>query len=153
VCASYNQLMTIIYRAIVGDLTAVSTLTGMVSLVAAMPFLANSTLRIGTYYIAVKLPVQVMPREELEKLRQDAFGAVREIEDAEGQLPQSQRSNLGTFLTNSMGVNPLIENKSESQDGGKRTKKSKMKKSKKAKKTKKANKSKKASKSKKAKRA
>ena len=137
VCASYNQLMTIIYRAIVGDLTAVSTLTGMVSLVAAMPFLANSALRIGTYYIAIKLPVQVMPREELEKLRQDAFGAVREIEDAEGQLPQSQRSNLGTFLTNSMGVNPLIENNSNSQNGGRRVKKSKTKKSKTKKKSKK----------------
>lgn len=155
VCASYNQLMTIIYRAVVGDLTAVSTLTGMVGLVAAMPFLANSTLRIGTYYIASKLPLQVMPREELEKLRQDAFGAVREIEDAQGQLPQDQRSKLGSFFTNSMGVNPLIENSSESQDGGKRvkkSKKSKKNKTMKSKKSKKLHKSKKARKSKKAKR-
>ncbi len=133
VCGAYNQLMAIIYRAVIGDITAVSTLTGMVGLVAAAPFLANSSLRIGTYYIASKLPLQLMPSNELELLRQDAFGAVKEIQDAQGQLPQSQQANFGTFLTTTIGsTKPMIEDSSKSQSGGVQRKVHKTKKAKKS---------------------
>lgn len=161
VCEAHNRLMTIIYRALVGDVTAVSTIVGMVGLVTAAPFLAMSSVKIATYYIASKLPLQLMSQQELEILRQDAYGALREIQDAQGQLPTNQQAQLGTFLTTTIGSAPAaIENQStevETMDGGRKvrrvrkSKKSikKTKKSKRNTKSKKTNKTKKAKKSRK----
>ena len=154
VCGAYNQLMAIIYRAVVGDVAAVSTLTGMVGLVTAAPFLASSSIRIATYYIASKLPLQLMPRQELEILRQDAYGAIRDIQDAQGQLPSDQQAQLGSFISTTVGSTPpAIENQSvESLDGGRKIRRSKKaKKSSKAKKSTKAKKSRKTKKTKKTK--
>lgn len=172
VCEAHNRLMSIIYRALVGDVTAVSTIVGMVGLVTAAPFLAMSSVKIATYYIASKLPLQLMSQQELDILRQDAYGALREIQDAQGQLPTNQQAQLGTFLTTTIGAAPAaienqpienqpIENQSstdvETMDGGRKvrrvrkSKKSikKTKKSKRNTKSKKTNKTKKAKKSRK----
>jgi len=151
ICASYNNVIRLIFNSIAGDPAAIATLVTIFTITLKSPFLINDTLKIARYQMAKTLPRQLMAPNELELLRQEAYDAVpaiqnattseeqRQITDAVPAQPESQRNeNVDSATMNAaqalMGL--------RSSSGGKRRKSRKTKKSKKAKKSRKYKKSK-----------
>ena len=152
VCAAWNRLMTIVGNAFLVDATSIATLSGIAGITLAIPYGTLGMINIGTYYIATKLPPQLLPESELQILRQNAIGGVKEIETAGARLTTQQQSTLSGLLTKvGLSSTPAITSGNEEmQEGGKRksqaSRKHKTRKGKKggkSKKTKKPKKSKK----------
>jgi hypothetical protein len=157
VCAAWNRLMTIVGNAFLGDATSIATLSGIAGITLAIPYGTLGMINIGTYYIATKLPPQLLPESELQILRQNAIGGVKEIETAGARLTTQQQSTLSGLLTKvGLSSTPAITSGNEEmQEGGKRksqaSRKHKTRKSKHSRKGKKGGKSKKTKKPKKSK--
>ena len=165
VCSAWNRLMTIVGNAFLGDPTSIATLSGIAGITLAIPYGALGMINIGTYYIATKLPPQLLSESELQILRQNAIGGVKEIETAGARLNAQQQSTLSDILSNigfssksaiTSGNEGRPEGRpEEGQEGGKRksqaSRKHKTRKSKHSRKGKKGGKSKKTKKSKKSK--
>ena len=153
VCAAWNRLMTIVGNAFLGDHTSIATLSGIAGITLAIPYATLGMINIGTYYIATKLPPQLLPASELQILRQNAIGGVKEIETASERLNPEQKDIFNKLsLRVKNGNQGELE---EGQEGGKRksqaSRKHKTRKSKHSRKGKKGGKSKKTKKSKKSK--
>ena len=161
VCAAWNRLMTIVGNAFLGDPTSIATLSGIAGITLAIPYGTLGMINIGTYYIATKLPPQLLSESELQILRQNAIGGVKEIETAGARLNTQQQSKLSGTLSgilSEVGLSPkpaITSENEEMQEGGKRkshaSRKHKTRKSKHSRKGKKGGKSKKTKKSKKSK--
>ena len=161
VCAAWNRLMTIVGNAFLGDATSIATLSGIAGITLAIPYGTLGMINIGTYYIATKLPPQLLPESELQILRQNAIGGVKEIETAGARLTTQQQSTLSGLLSKvGLSSTPTITSGNEeisemSMQGGKRkaqtSRKHKTRKSKYSRKGKKSGKSRKTKKSKKSK--
>lgn len=161
VCAAWNRLMTIVGNAFLGDPTSIATLSGIAGITLAIPYGTLGMINIGTYYIATKLPPQLLSESELQILRQNAIGGVKEIETAGARLNTQQQSKLSGTLSgilSEVGLSPkpaITSGNEEMQEGGKRkshaSRKHKTRKSKHSRKGKKGGKSKKTKKSKKSK--
>ena len=164
VCAGWNRLMTIVGNAFLGDHTSIATLSGIAGITLAIPYATLGMINIGTYYIATKIPKQLLPDRELEILRQNALGGVKEIETASERLNPEQQSKLSGKLSDILS-NVGFSSKSaitsgneemsemDMQEGGKRkshaSRKHKTRKSKHSRKGKKSGKSRKTKKSRK----
>ena len=160
VCAAWNRLMTIVANAFLGDTTSIATLSGIAGITLAIPYIALGMINIGTYYIATRIPRQLLPDSELEILRQNALGSVKEIETASARLNTQQQSELSGILSEVRSSSrPALEGSNEEMSemdgrkGGKRksraSRKNKTRKSKHSKKGKKGGKSSKTKKTKK----
>ena len=169
ICRSYNSVIRTIINALAGDPTSIATLGALVTIVMKSPFLLMSGVRIATYQMARLLPEQILSRQELDILYQDALGARPEIEAAaDDQQKQQIAVMFNTFDNASPVINNISDSNNEAQSaaealmsmskgenisGGKRrmrnTKKSK--KSRKAKKSRNVKKTRKVKKSKKTK--
>ena len=127
ICASWNRLMTIVGNAFLGDATSIATLSGIAGITLALPYGTLGMINIGTYYIATKLPPQLLPESELQLLRQNAIGGVKEIETAGARLTTQQQGTLSGLLSK-VGLRssiPSITSGNEDSDalkmeGGKR---------------------------------
>lgn len=122
VCTAWNRLMTIVGNAFLGDATSIATLSGIAGMTIAIPYGTLGMINIGTYFIATKLPPQLLPESELLILRQDAIGGVKEIETAGARLTTQQQSTLSGLLTKvGLSSTPAITSGNEEmQEGGKR---------------------------------
>lgn len=157
VCAAWNRLMNIVGNAFLGDATSIATLSGIAGITLAVPYGTLGMINIGTYYIATKLPPQLLPESELQILRQNAIGGVKEIETAGARLTTQQQSTLSGLLSKvGLSSTPAITSGSQDEmnmEGGKRksraSRKNKTRKSKHSKKGKKGGKSSKTKKTKK----
>ena len=159
VCTAYNTLELNITKALTGDATAISTLTGIITLTLALPYKAHALIQIGVYKVACTLDSRLLPPSELNLLRIQALGGVKEIED--GSLTQPHQSTWEKIKTSSNLNNSIpaaaIENSAGTGGGKRRTKitkrtkrtKRKTKKTRRTKKSKKGRKSRKQRKSRK----
>ena len=131
VCASYNNVIRLITNSVAGDPTAIATFTALFTITLKSPFLMMDALKIARYQMAKTLPRQLMAPNQLELLRQEAHGAVPQIQDTASPEQQKQLENATTpeedavaGLLSLKGIN-----------GGKRRKSKKTKKSKKTRRT------------------
>lgn len=81
ICASYNNVIRLIFNSIAGDPAAIATLVTIFTITLKSPFLINDTLKIARYQMAKTLPKQLMAPDQLELMRQEAYDAVPAIQD------------------------------------------------------------------------
>lgn len=96
VCASYNRVIRVITNSVAGDPTAIATFAALFTITLKSPFLMIDALKIARYQMAKTLPTQIMASEQLELLRQEAHGAVPQIQDAASPEQQRQIENATT---------------------------------------------------------